>query len=204
VIKYKEISERYKKRGIRDLNSIYTIYCYARDVFERTCVRATHSQAHYRTRDACIHSRQTVMNKLQTLIRTENFILKLSIQFYKNSELSATRYQKNIFFFELHSYIDFSHAQLKPNKSDGTGNEGAATQQYICTHTHTHARARTHTHTHTHTHTVSHFNKWALRITSKKVIFKENDSDKSCCTEGDFHWWPRNCPKWPSSRLFQG
>jgi len=29
---------------------------------------------------------------------------------------------------------------------------------------------------------VSHF-KWAPRITSKEVIFKENDSDKSCCTQ---------------------
>jgi len=29
---------------------------------------------------------------------------------------------------------------------------------------------------------VSHF-KWVPRITSKEVIFKENDPDKSCCTQ---------------------
>jgi len=29
---------------------------------------------------------------------------------------------------------------------------------------------------------VSHF-KWAPRITSKEVIFKENNPDKSCCTQ---------------------
>jgi len=29
---------------------------------------------------------------------------------------------------------------------------------------------------------VSHF-KWASRITSKEVIFKEKDPDKSCCTQ---------------------
>jgi len=29
---------------------------------------------------------------------------------------------------------------------------------------------------------MSHF-KWAPRITSKEVIFKENDPDKSCCTQ---------------------
>jgi len=29
---------------------------------------------------------------------------------------------------------------------------------------------------------VSHF-KWAPRITLKEVIFKENDPDKSCCTQ---------------------
>jgi len=29
---------------------------------------------------------------------------------------------------------------------------------------------------------VSHF-RWAPRITSKEVIFKENDLDKNCCTQ---------------------
>jgi len=36
---------------------IYNIYCYARDAFERTRVRATHPRAHFRTRDTCTHSR---------------------------------------------------------------------------------------------------------------------------------------------------
>jgi len=33
------------------------IYCYARDAFERTRVRATHPHAHFRTRDTCTQSR---------------------------------------------------------------------------------------------------------------------------------------------------
>jgi len=70
------------------------------------------------------------MNKLQSLGRTENFILKLSIQFFKNSELRATQYQKNIVLLRTSfcADIDFSRAQLKPNDFDETGNEGAATQ----------------------------------------------------------------------------
>jgi len=67
------------------------------------------------------------MNKLQSLGRTENFILKLSIQFFKNSELRAIRYQKNIVLFSFYAY------RLLPRSaedSNGTGNEDAATQQY--------------------------------------------------------------------------
>jgi len=48
----------------------------------------------------------------------------------KNSELSATRLQKNIVLLQtsLRGYIDFSRDRLKPNDSDGTGDKGAAAQ----------------------------------------------------------------------------
>jgi len=56
---------------------------------------------------------------------------------------------------------------------------------------------------------VSHF-KWAPRITSKEVIFKENDPDKSCCTQrgtsnGDLEIVLNDLPpRFPPRRLFQG
>jgi len=78
-----------------------------------------------------------IINELQSLEKNRKFYLKkLPIRNNKNSELiTTTRLQKNVVFLfissnSLRACIDFSRDQLKPNDSNGTGDEGAAVQQY--------------------------------------------------------------------------
>jgi len=92
--------------------------------YSRLCDLLTNTLPHPRRVHSLSSIVQIIINKLQSLERTKDFIVKLSIQITRTLNSSI---QKNIILLRtsLRAYIDFSHAQLKSNDSDGTGNEAA-------------------------------------------------------------------------------
>jgi len=83
--------------SVLHMYGIFLSYCCTRDAFERTRVRTIHSQAHYRTRDACTHSRQSYEWKLINcrVLKTELYLKAVNSNNNNSAQLDTKEHRSS-------------------------------------------------------------------------------------------------------------